>query len=1190
MSFTFTFFTKPPIHYSLYNNNNNDNTHSSNPFNTNPNFNPFFHYKPSTRSLNRVDSLPQKYPFHNPLERTHHYIALFSFSSILLCLRLLFNVLLPNFPHRWRELVAFSQEAEARTTAYPSHLWRAVVAYEDVRFFTHFGVDPVGVSRAVLSLSARGGGSTITQQFVSVHERYYFILNLIIGVASGSFPSSASGFLFYGLVVVDGASFSEFVYPNFTASNLKFINKTGAFLFSRNGTFKAAIFNPGAEQTRFYFCVIHMASNFIIWSANRDTPISSSGELALTRDGMAISDENGDTKWSTSQLGSPVYALQLTEIGNLVLLDQFNGSLWESFDLPTDTIVIGQQLPVGVLLSSAKSDDDLSTGNYTFQVTTSDAILQWQEQTYWMLSMDTMAYVNSIYIVDYMVINGTGIYLLSHNGSDVVIQVMLQSYNFRIANLAPSGHFRARSFNGKEWKTDFFGPIDDCRIPSICGSIGLCTNNNPLCACPLGFHVATKTSGCVPDGSYSLPGACNRTSNENNINSSLVSYLSLGYDIDYFAIGFFNPARFGVNLSSCQDLCSRDCSCLGIFYENSSGSCYPVENELGSIMSSDGGVNDLLGFIKAVGHTTTNGKKSSNEESGDFPVGAIVALLCASIFLSVAVGFVFWRKMIRNKVREGKLDHNNSRSSDELDAFYIQGLPQSQSTDDNHSSHSSLSSGHGLLYFPLFALEMHEQRSYLELADSRLEGRVTSEEVEKLVQVALCCVHEEPSLRPSMSTVVSMLEGVTPIDEPKIESLNFLRFYGRRFTEASMIEEENGQNDEVVYPNANGSPTSSTNGSHSVFLSFMSSQQLVKNTFLRCERTFSRKIAEMVLALALERVMSKRRILGCYMSKIYWGHGVYGIESASNFYFGKHPSLLNLGEAALLAGIIPAPEIRSPFMDSSRGKVFQARVLKRMVKVGFIDTETALVALKQSLHLCAHGPDDEDGLLRALSLSKKELAESRETKCSNAKSSLKDRWDWEKECKVWEVCEDMERWATTVTHTPTGEAFGEGIIGTVIMIFSQFYKQLSTELLMDNIVDSLNNAYQEFMVASANLLEVKDQSDGQKSAASDGALENFKQKLELFRVACDQAEEFVESVKQRIGSECLVDEATGLASGKQPPVTAGLPPISAVRLEQMSKAVRWLVIELQQGSGNSAGSSQPHSAPFDARFNEDATQ
>ncbi|XP_010244290.1 PREDICTED: mediator of RNA polymerase II transcription subunit 32-like isoform X2 [Nelumbo nucifera] len=145
--------------------------------------------------------------------------------------------------------------------------------------------------------------------------------------------------------------------------------------------------------------------------------------------------------------------------------------------------------------------------------------------------------------------------------------------------------------------------------------------------------------------------------------------------------------------------------------------------------------------------------------------------------------------------------------------------------------------------------------------------------------------------------------------------------------------------------------------------------------------------------------------------------------------------------------------------------------------------------------------------------------------------------------------------------------------------------------MMDSMINSLNSAYQDFIAAAAGVLEAKDNSSGLRTATTDAALENFKQCWELFRVACDQVEEFVESVKQRIGSECLVDEATG--SGPLKPgqtTTTSLPPISAVRLEQMSKAVRWLVIELLPSSGTDASTaSHSHSSvPFDARFSEDA--
>eukprot|EP01018_Ginkgo_biloba_P035904 Gb_13776 [translate_table: standard] len=142
-------------------------------------------------------------------------------------------------------------------------------------------------------------------------------------------------------------------------------------------------------------------------------------------------------------------------------------------------------------------------------------------------------------------------------------------------------------------------------------------------------------------------------------------------------------------------------------------------------------------------------------------------------------------------------------------------------------------------------------------------------------------------------------------------------------------------------------------------------QQLVKNIFLTNERKWARKVVEMILALLVEKQMSKWEILHSYLNKIYWGHGMYGIETASAFYFGKHPSLLTLGECAMLAGIIPAPEFLSPYRDTSRGKKPQARTLRRMVEAGFLDVETAASAVNEPLVLGSDGREGASGPWRA---------------------------------------------------------------------------------------------------------------------------------------------------------------------------------------------------------------------------------
>lgn len=124
-------------------------------------------------------------------------------------------------------------------------------------------------------------------------------------------------------------------------------------------------------------------------------------------------------------------------------------------------------------------------------------------------------------------------------------------------------------------------------------------------------------------------------------------------------------------------------------------------------------------------------------------------------------------------------------------------------------------------YFPLLALEKHEQRRYNELADPRLEGRVTEEEVGTMVRIALSCLHEEPALRPNMATVVRMMEGTLEAWEPRVKSLNFLRMYGMGFSEP-----ESGLGSSPNFNGGSGTGMSSSTTAVSLSPSHMSAQQL----------------------------------------------------------------------------------------------------------------------------------------------------------------------------------------------------------------------------------------------------------------------------------------------------------------------------------------------------------------------------
>jgi penicillin-binding protein 1A len=117
-------------------------------------------------------------------------------------------------------------------------------------------------------------------------------------------------------------------------------------------------------------------------------------------------------------------------------------------------------------------------------------------------------------------------------------------------------------------------------------------------------------------------------------------------------------------------------------------------------------------------------------------------------------------------------------------------------------------------------------------------------------------------------------------------------------------------------------------------------QQLARLSFLNFEKTYTRKLQEVILAALLEAEYSKDQILELYLNKVYFGSGLYGAEAASLGYFAKHASELSVAEAALLAGLVKAPSNYAPTVDKQRAISRRSVVLNQMRAMGVIDDET----------------------------------------------------------------------------------------------------------------------------------------------------------------------------------------------------------------------------------------------------------
>ena len=133
--------------------------------------------------------------------------------------------------------------------------------------------------------------------------------------------------------------------------------------------------------------------------------------------------------------------------------------------------------------------------------------------------------------------------------------------------------------------------------------------------------------------------------------------------------------------------------------------------------------------------------------------------------------------------------------------------------------------------------------------------------------------------------------------------------------------------------------------------------QVARNFYLSTEKTFTRKIFEVLLALEIERKLSKNQILELYLNQIFLGRRAYGFAAAAQIYFGKPIQKLTLAESAMLAGLPKAPSAFNPVVNPRRAKVRQEYVLGRMLKLGLITEPQFRRAVLENIRVVGRSDD-----------------------------------------------------------------------------------------------------------------------------------------------------------------------------------------------------------------------------------------
>ncbi|XP_059641341.1 G-type lectin S-receptor-like serine/threonine-protein kinase SD2-5 [Cornus florida] len=401
---------------------------------------------------------------------------------------------------------------------------------------------------------------------------------------------SITSFCFYLLLAFElciaGTQYIGQIPPGFGGSQMNWIDKEGWFLLSNNSIFALGFF-PGLEEESFVLVVKHLSSYRDVWTANRQLLVRKSDKFVFDENGNVYLQNATGVVWSTDTAGKGVTAMELWDSGNLVVLGRGREILWQSFSHPTDTLLSGQEFIEGMRLKSFPYHTNLF---HFLEFKSGDLVLYAGYRTaqlYWSMTNDTR---KTVYKTNGKV-SSASLVANSWNFYDQS-RTLVWQFNFTEQNeqnstwaavLGTDGTIsffdlqKGRSSNAEQMKI----PQSYCSTPEPCDPYKVCSFDN-RCQCP-------STLGSLPNCKPLINLACDSS-------RSSLELLYVGDRLDYFSIGFATP-HLSLSLNDCKEACLSNCSCLALFYNNSSGRCF-LFDQIGSLRRAEQNATAFVAFIK----------------------------------------------------------------------------------------------------------------------------------------------------------------------------------------------------------------------------------------------------------------------------------------------------------------------------------------------------------------------------------------------------------------------------------------------------------------------------------------------------------------------------------------------------------------------------------------------------------------
>ncbi|RLN12284.1 hypothetical protein C2845_PM09G10050 [Panicum miliaceum] len=533
---------------------------------------------------------------------------------------------------------------------------------------------------------------------------------------------------------------------------MDYIDNDGIFLLSNGSVFGFGfVTNSVSDSASYLLAVVHLATTSIVWSANANSPVSHSDNFVFDKDGNAYLQSGGSTVWTANISGKGATSMQLLDSGNLIVFGKDSSSpLWQSFSHPTDTLLSGQSFIEGMTLVSRSNTQNMT---YTLQIKSGDMMLYAGLQTpqpYWSALQDNRMIVDK---------NGDNIYSANLSSrswsfydqsgllqSQLVIAQQGDANTTLAAVLGNDGlitFYILQTVNGRS-TLPITVPQDSCDMPAHCKPYSIC-NSGTGCQCP---SALSSYANCNPG----IISPCN--------SKDKFQLAQLDTSVGYVGTSFKSPVP-KTNLTGCKHSCMVNCSCIAVFFDQTSGNCF-LFDQIGSLQQKDGGMSSFASFIKV--SSSNHGSEQGGSDSGRLTIIIVVIIVGTLVVIGVLVyvGFRIYRRRRRHPP-----------SQDDVG-----------SSEDDEKAH-----------FPSYAFKKLEEGDLRNIFDAKLKYNDKDERVQVAIKVALWCIQEDFYQRPSMSKVVQMLEGVCDVPHPPISSQVGYRLYANAFKSSSEEGTSSGMSD-----------------------------------------------------------------------------------------------------------------------------------------------------------------------------------------------------------------------------------------------------------------------------------------------------------------------------------------------------------------------------------------------------------